>query len=66
MEDSELWDICKEPEDIVVFNLSLFSILGLAACLEVLLCAFQVFNGLFGCICGTCNKEVCTVDTKVT
>ncbi|XP_073693510.1 transmembrane 4 L6 family member 4 [Garra rufa] len=58
-EDSDYWDICEEPKDIVVFNLGLFSILALAACLELLLCGFQMFNGLFGCICGTCrNKEV--------
>uniref|UniRef100_A0A8C1B0N4 Transmembrane 4 L six family member 21b n=1 Tax=Cyprinus carpio carpio TaxID=630221 RepID=A0A8C1B0N4_CYPCA len=55
------------PENIVVFNIGLFSALLVAACLELLLCGFQVLNGLFGCICGTCNhKEVCTLDTKVT
>uniref|UniRef100_A0A673G6T8 Transmembrane 4 L6 family member 5-like n=1 Tax=Sinocyclocheilus rhinocerous TaxID=307959 RepID=A0A673G6T8_9TELE len=57
----------REPENIVVFNIALFSALLVAACLELLLCGFQVLNGLFGCICGTCNhKEVCTLDTKVT
>ncbi len=65
--DSDLWDICEEPENIVQFNIGLFSALLVAACLELLLCGFQVFNGLFGCICGTCgHKEVCTLDTKVT
>lgn len=65
--NSDIWDICEEPENIVVFNIGLFSALLVAACLELLLCGFQVLNGLFGCICGTCNhKEVCTLDTKVT
>uniref|UniRef100_A0A8C1I6U8 Uncharacterized protein n=1 Tax=Cyprinus carpio TaxID=7962 RepID=A0A8C1I6U8_CYPCA len=53
--DSDLWDICKEPENIVEFNIGLFSALLVAACLELLLCIFQVLNGLFGCICGTCR-----------
>uniref|UniRef100_A0A8C1N1C1 Uncharacterized protein n=1 Tax=Cyprinus carpio TaxID=7962 RepID=A0A8C1N1C1_CYPCA len=65
--NSDIWDICEEPENIVVFNIGLFSALLVAACLELLLCGFQVLNGLFGCICGTCNhKKVCTLDTKVT
>ncbi|XP_052456770.1 transmembrane 4 L6 family member 5-like [Carassius gibelio] len=57
--NSDMWDICEEPKDIVLFNIGLFSALLVAACLELLLCGFQVINGLFGCICGTCNhKEV--------
>uniref|UniRef100_A0A673G6R6 Transmembrane 4 L6 family member 5-like n=1 Tax=Sinocyclocheilus rhinocerous TaxID=307959 RepID=A0A673G6R6_9TELE len=53
------------PENIVVFNIALFSALLVAACLELLLCGFQVLNGLFGCICGTCNhKEVCGISSK--
>uniref|UniRef100_A0A8C2ICV4 Uncharacterized protein n=1 Tax=Cyprinus carpio TaxID=7962 RepID=A0A8C2ICV4_CYPCA len=47
----------REPENIVVFNIGLFSALLVAACLELLLCGFQVLNGLFGCICGTCNHK---------
>uniref|UniRef100_A0A8C2IEE3 Uncharacterized protein n=1 Tax=Cyprinus carpio TaxID=7962 RepID=A0A8C2IEE3_CYPCA len=53
--NSDIWDICEEPENIVVFNIGLFSALLVAACLELLLCGFQVLNGLFGCICGTFN-----------
>ncbi|KTF72225.1 hypothetical protein cypCar_00044957 [Cyprinus carpio] len=58
--DSDLWDICKEPENIVEFNIGLFSALLVAACLELLLCIFQVLNGLFGCICGTCSHKEAT------
>ncbi|XP_043099285.1 transmembrane 4 L6 family member 5 [Puntigrus tetrazona] len=57
--ESEIWSTCTEPENIVEFNIGLFSALLVAACLELLLCGFQVLNGLFGCICGTCShKEV--------
>lgn len=60
--NSEIWNTCKEPNNVVEFNIGLFATLLVAACLELLLCLFQVLNGLFGCICGTCNrKEVCTV-----
>ncbi|KTG38314.1 hypothetical protein cypCar_00016683 [Cyprinus carpio] len=58
--NSDIWDICEEPENIVVFNIGLFSALLVAACLELLLCGFQVLNGLFGCICGTCNHKEAT------
>ncbi|XP_052010547.1 transmembrane 4 L6 family member 1-like [Xyrauchen texanus] len=57
--NSDIWDSCKEPQYVVEFNLGLFSALLVAGFLEVVLCGFQMFNGLFGCICGTCsNKEV--------
>lgn len=58
LSNSEIWDWCTEPKGVVEFNIVLFSILLVAGCLELLLCGFQVINGLFGCICGTCsNKE---------
>ncbi|MED6233773.1 hypothetical protein ATANTOWER_016474 [Ataeniobius toweri] len=53
--EKEIWDWCTEPENVVEFNLGLFSTLMVAAALEVILCAFQMINGLFGCICGTCS-----------
>uniref|UniRef100_A0A672PWP4 Transmembrane 4 L6 family member 5-like n=1 Tax=Sinocyclocheilus grahami TaxID=75366 RepID=A0A672PWP4_SINGR len=55
--NTDIWETCEEPENIVVFNIGLFSALLVAACLELLLCGFQVLNGLFGCICGTCNHK---------
>ncbi|XP_077084443.1 transmembrane 4 L6 family member 5 [Siphateles boraxobius] len=55
--NSDIWDTCKEPENVVEFNIGLFAALLVAACLELLLCGFQALNGLFGCICGTCNRK---------
>ncbi|XP_075061131.1 transmembrane 4 L6 family member 5-like [Mixophyes fleayi] len=53
----ESWSICVEPKDVAEFNIILFSILLAASSFEVILCAIQLFNGLFGCICGTCQKK---------
>ncbi|XP_041638456.1 transmembrane 4 L6 family member 5 [Cheilinus undulatus] len=53
--NKDLWDICLEPKDVVGFNVSLFSTLLVAAGLELILCLFQMVNGLFGCLCGTCS-----------
>ncbi|TRY99984.1 hypothetical protein DNTS_033754 [Danionella cerebrum] len=59
LENPDIWSVCEEPANIVEFNLGLFAILLVTACLELLLCVSQLINGLFGCICGTCNhKEV--------
>lgn len=59
LSNSEMWELCTEPKDVVVFNIGLFGALLGAGCIELLLCLFQAVNGLFGCICGTCNnKEV--------
>ncbi|KAM3924915.1 transmembrane 4 L6 family member 5-like [Leptodactylus fuscus] len=53
----ESWSICVEPQDVVEFNVILFSILLASSSFEVILCAIQLFNGLFGVIFGTCNKK---------
>ena len=54
------WETCKAPENIVQFHIGMFATLLLLGCLEVILCAIQMINGLFGCLCGTCTKkEVC-------
>lgn len=53
-----MWDWCKIPENVVEFNVWLFSTLLVAASLEMVLCLIQMVNGLFGCLCGTCGKEV--------
>ncbi|XP_023653353.1 transmembrane 4 L6 family member 5-like [Paramormyrops kingsleyae] len=55
--DQEMWNICLEPKDVVQFNVGLFSTMLIAGGLEIVLCTIQVVNGLFGCLCGTCNKN---------
>uniref|UniRef100_A0A8C3G5E4 Transmembrane 4 L six family member 21b n=1 Tax=Cyclopterus lumpus TaxID=8103 RepID=A0A8C3G5E4_CYCLU len=53
--DKEQWSWCLIPENVVEFNVGLFSTLLVAACVELALCLIQMVNGLFGCICGTCE-----------
>ncbi|XP_073407765.1 transmembrane 4 L6 family member 5-like isoform X1 [Dendrobates tinctorius] len=53
----DVWSKCVRPPNVVEFNIILFSILMAASSFEVILCAIQFFNGLFGVICGTCNKD---------
>ncbi|XP_076581332.1 transmembrane 4 L6 family member 4 isoform X2 [Chaetodon auriga] len=55
--DTDKWTECLIPENVVEFNLGLFSTLLVAACIELILCAIQMVNGLFGCICGTCTGK---------
>ncbi|CAI9586071.1 unnamed protein product [Staurois parvus] len=51
------WSICKEPENVVLWNVVLFSItLGISA-IEAVLCLIQVINGVIGAICGTCLRK---------
>uniref|UniRef100_A0A3P8PUR3 Uncharacterized protein n=1 Tax=Astatotilapia calliptera TaxID=8154 RepID=A0A3P8PUR3_ASTCA len=57
LKNDKLWSLCTEPKNIVQFNLGLFGTLLATSCLQVILCATQMINGLFGCLCGTCNKE---------
>ncbi|XP_048475982.1 transmembrane 4 L6 family member 4-like [Rhincodon typus] len=54
----EIWDReCKQPKDIIVFNVVLFALLIGFSGIELVLCLLQMINGLFGCICGTCGKR---------
>ncbi|XP_030285634.1 transmembrane 4 L6 family member 1 isoform X2 [Sparus aurata] len=55
--DRTTWDVCIIPENVVEFNVGLFSTLLVAACVELVLCLIQMVNGLFGCICGTCGSK---------
>ncbi|XP_030017975.1 transmembrane 4 L6 family member 5 [Sphaeramia orbicularis] len=55
--DKDMWKWCKIPENVVGFNVGLFSTLLVASCLELVLCAIQMVNGLFGCLCGTCGGK---------
>ncbi|KAM6909474.1 transmembrane 4 L6 family member 5 [Xenentodon cancila] len=59
LSDKESWAWCELPDNVVEFNVWLFSILLVAGCLQGIFCTIQMVNGLFGCICGTCSgKEV--------
>uniref|UniRef100_A0A8C5PAG0 Transmembrane 4 L six family member 5 n=1 Tax=Leptobrachium leishanense TaxID=445787 RepID=A0A8C5PAG0_9ANUR len=51
------WNECVEPKNIVLWNITLFSILLGLGCLEFGLCAVQVVNALFGVMCGDCRKK---------
>ncbi|NXW64638.1 T4S1 protein, partial [Eurystomus gularis] len=51
------WSICKEPENIILWNVVLFSILLAIGVIEAILCFIQVINGLASFICGTCRKK---------
>ncbi|MBN3322056.1 T4S1 protein, partial [Atractosteus spatula] len=52
------WSTCEKPKNVVVWNVSLFSILLGLSGIEFLMCAMQVINGLVGAICGPCcNRQ---------
>ncbi|KAJ4930347.1 hypothetical protein JOQ06_019351 [Pogonophryne albipinna] len=55
--DSTWWGTCTEPKDIVQFNIGLFATLLATSGLQLILCAIQMINGLFGCLCGTCGDK---------
>lgn len=57
LENTDMWEWCQYPEDVVEFNVALFSTLLVAGGIATVLCTIQMVNGLFGCICGTCGKE---------
>ncbi|XP_069583721.1 transmembrane 4 L6 family member 1 [Ranitomeya imitator] len=52
--DHSTWSQCTEPTNVVVWNVTLFSILLGLSGIEVILCVIQVINGLIGGICGAC------------
>ncbi|XP_063298551.1 transmembrane 4 L6 family member 1-like [Pelobates fuscus] len=57
--DHSTWSECVEPKNVVVWNVTLFSILlGLSA-IQVILCIIQLINGFIGGIFGCCaeNKQ---------
>ncbi|XP_069002720.1 transmembrane 4 L6 family member 1-like [Embiotoca jacksoni] len=57
MSDAKSWEKCTEPKNVVQFNLGLFMTLAATSCLQGLLLATQVINGLVGCVCGTSNNK---------
>ncbi|XP_011384107.2 transmembrane 4 L6 family member 4 [Pteropus vampyrus] len=55
LSDKDLWSKCREPEHVISWNLTLFSILLIVAVMQMLLCAIQVVNGLLGTVCVDCQ-----------
>ncbi|KAM4701103.1 transmembrane 4 L6 family member 1-like [Discoglossus pictus] len=55
--NQDTWSLCKQPENIVLWNIVLFSILLAVGGIEAVLCIIQVINGLVGCLCGTCLRK---------
>lgn len=53
--NKNLWSKCLGPENIIPWNLTLFSILLVIGGIQMFLCAIQVVNGLLGTLCGDCR-----------
>ncbi|XP_072259141.1 transmembrane 4 L6 family member 5-like [Pyxicephalus adspersus] len=53
----EVWSRCTLPVGVVEFNIILFSTIMVASAIQVVLCLIQMINGLFGFLCGTCQKK---------
>ncbi|KAG9332317.1 hypothetical protein JZ751_015374, partial [Albula glossodonta] len=51
------WSTCMLPENVVVWNVTLFSILLCLSGLELIVCVMQALNGLLDCLCGHCCEE---------
>ncbi|XP_069339494.1 transmembrane 4 L6 family member 5 [Eulemur rufifrons] len=51
------WDLCEEPPNVVPWNVTLFSLLVAASCLEIVLCGIQLVNATIGVFCGDCRKK---------
>ncbi|XP_006863550.1 PREDICTED: transmembrane 4 L6 family member 5 [Chrysochloris asiatica] len=52
-----LWSLCQEPPNVVCWNVTLFSMLVAASCLEIVLCGVQLVNAAIGVFCGDCRKK---------
>ncbi|XP_023788468.1 transmembrane 4 L6 family member 1 isoform X2 [Cyanistes caeruleus] len=48
------WSECQEPQNIVQWNVTLFSILLVLGGIEFILCFIQIINGILGGLCGLC------------
>lgn len=55
LSNTTAWSNCKEPEGVVSWHLSLFSVLLVMGLIQIALCAVQVVNGLLGAVCGDCG-----------
>ncbi|XP_027482079.1 transmembrane 4 L6 family member 5 isoform X3 [Zalophus californianus] len=57
LQNRTLWNLCVEPPGVVSWNVTLFSLLVAASCLEIVLCGVQLVNATLGVFCGDCRKE---------
>ncbi|XP_067880098.1 transmembrane 4 L6 family member 5 [Heterodontus francisci] len=57
LKNETLWTICKDPPNIVLWNVVLFSILLVCSVIELVFCVLQVVNGCIGVFCGDCRKS---------
>ncbi|XP_078056947.1 transmembrane 4 L6 family member 5 [Mustelus asterias] len=57
LSNQTLWSACKNPPNIVTWNVILFSILLAASAIEFVFCGLQVINGCIGVFCGDCRKK---------
>lgn len=55
LSDEDLWSKCREPKNVISWNLTLFSILLIVAVMQMVVCAIQVVNGLLGTVCIDCQ-----------
>ncbi|VTJ65748.1 Hypothetical predicted protein [Marmota monax] len=55
LSDQALWSKCLQPDNVVSWNLTLFSILLVIGGIQMILCAIQAINGLLGTLCGDCQ-----------
>uniref|UniRef100_A0A8C3WYI0 Transmembrane 4 L six family member 4 n=1 Tax=Catagonus wagneri TaxID=51154 RepID=A0A8C3WYI0_9CETA len=53
--NNDLWSKCQKPDNVVPWNLTLFSILLIVGGAQMVICAIQVINGLLGTLCGDCQ-----------
>ncbi|XP_022380490.1 transmembrane 4 L6 family member 5 isoform X2 [Enhydra lutris kenyoni] len=57
LKNRTLWDLCVAPPGVVSWNVTLFSLLVAASCLEIMLCGVQLVNAALGVFCGDCRKK---------
>ncbi|XP_075415700.1 transmembrane 4 L6 family member 5 [Tenrec ecaudatus] len=57
LQNHTLWSKCEKPPNVVTWNVTLFSVLVAASCLEIVLCGIQLVNATLGVFCGDCRKK---------
>ncbi|NXN13566.1 T4S1 protein, partial [Indicator maculatus] len=55
--DYNRWSECQEPQNIVQWNITLFSILLVLGVIEFILCFIQIINGILGGLYGACCRH---------